>query len=180
MMDGIADRRTFGAGDTIFREGDRGEGIYLVEKGSVEIFKKTPDGRKIVIGKIQAGGIFGEMAAIDERPRMASAAAMEHTICRIVPRGVLEKKIAASDKLVRAIMKIFMHNIRTITEMHIKNAMSGAADEPAAPAAAEPAAAAAPAPAAAPEAAAPAAAAALAAAAPAAAVAAPALAKPAG
>src|SRR3954471_15665362 len=52
MMDGIADRRTFGTGDTIFREGDRGEGIYLVEKGSVEIFKKAPDGRKVVIGKI--------------------------------------------------------------------------------------------------------------------------------
>ena len=132
MMDGIADRRTFGTGDTIFREGDRGEGIYLVEKGSVEIFKKAPDGRKVVIGKIQAGGIFGEMAAIDERPRMASAAAIEHTVCRIIPRAVLEKKIAASDKLVRAIMKIFMQNIRSITEMHIKNAMTAAAAEPAA------------------------------------------------
>src|SRR3954463_6909874 len=145
MMDGIADRRTFGTGDTIFREGDRGEGIYLVEKGSVEIFKKAPDGRKVVIGKIQAGGIFGEMAAIDERPRMASAAAIEHTVCRIIPRAVLEKKIAASDKLVRAIMKIFMQNIRSITEMHIKNAMTAAAAEPAAPAEA-PAAPAAPAP----------------------------------
>jgi CRP/FNR family cyclic AMP-dependent transcriptional regulator len=159
MMDGIADRRTFGAGDTIFREGDRGEGIYLVEKGSVEIFKKAPDGRKIVIGKIQAGGIFGEMAAIDERPRMASAAAMEHTVCRIIPRAVLEKKIAASDKLVRAIMKIFMQNIRSITEMHIKNAMKEAGADGAAPAVSAPATAPAAAPAAgAPAAAAPAAA----------------------
>ena len=159
MMDsGIADRRTYGAGDTIFREGDRGEGIYLVEKGSVEIFKRLPDGKKIVIGKIQAGGIFGEMAAIDERPRMASAAAMEHTICRIVPRAILEKKIAASDKLVRAIMKIFMQNIRSITEMHIKNAMAhgDAPAAPDAPAVAAPAAPAAPAPAAAAAVAAPA------------------------
>jgi CRP/FNR family cyclic AMP-dependent transcriptional regulator len=157
MIEGIADRRTFGTGDTIFREGDRGEGIYLVEKGGVEIFKKAPDGRKVVIGKIQAGGIFGEMAAIDERPRMASAAALEHTVCRVIPRAVLEKKIAASDKLVRAIMKIFMQNIRSITEMHIKNAMKEADADAAA--AAEPAPAAAAAPAAAPAAAVPAAAA---------------------
>src|ERR1700758_227622 len=103
MESGIADRRTYGTGDTIFREGDRGEGIFLVEKGCVEIFKKAPDGRKIVLGKIQVGGIFGEMAAIDERPRMASAAAMEHTVCRVIPRAILDKKLAASDKLVRAI-----------------------------------------------------------------------------
>ena len=132
MMDsGIADRRTFGSGDVIFREGDHGEGIFLVEKGSVEISKKAADGRKIVIGKIQAGGIFGEMAAIDDRPRMASAYALEHTVVRVVPRAVLEKKIAASDKLVRAIMKIFMQNIRNITELHIKNAMSEAGAAPA-------------------------------------------------
>ena len=163
MMDsGIADRRTYGAGDTIFREGDRGEGIFLIEKGSVEIFKKAPDGRKIVLGKIATGGIFGEMAAIDERPRMASAAAMEHTVCRVVPRSFLEKKLAASDKLIRALMKIFMNNIRSITDMHIKAAMSAADTTPAAeaPAAAPAASAAAPAAAEAAPAAAPAAAAA--------------------
>jgi len=97
------------------------------------------------------------MAAIDERPRMASAAALEHTVCRVIPRAVLEKKIAASDKLVRAIMKIFMQNIRSITEMHIKNAMKEADADAAA--AAEPAPAAAAAPAAAPATAVPAAAA---------------------
>jgi CRP/FNR family cyclic AMP-dependent transcriptional regulator len=126
MMDGIADRRTYGTGDLIFREGDRGEGIFLIEKGSVEIFKKATDGRKVVIGKIQPGGIFGEMAVIDERPRMASAAAIEHTVCRVIPRVVLERKIAASDKLIRAIMKIFMQNIRNITELHINKAMTEA------------------------------------------------------
>ena len=126
-MDNIADRRTYGPGDIILREGDSGDSFYLIEKGSVEIYKKGPTGQKIVIGKIPAGGIFGEMAVIDDKPRMASAAAVEPTICRVIPRLMLEKKIASSDKLVQAIIKIFIQNIRTITELQIAKAMGEAA-----------------------------------------------------
>ena len=134
-MDNIADRRTYGPGDIILREGDSGDSFYLIEKGSVEIYKKGPNGQKIVIGKIPAGGIFGEMAVIDDKPRMASAAAIEATICRVIPRTMLEKKIASSDKLVQAIIKIFIQNIRTITELQIAKAEaeSGAAAPAAAP-----------------------------------------------
>jgi CRP-like cAMP-binding protein len=123
-MDSIADRRTYGPGDVIIREGDTGAGdsFFLIEKGAVEVYKKSNNGQKIVIGKIPAGGIFGEMAVIDDKPRMASAAAVEHTICRVIPRNLLEKKIAGSDKLVQAIIKIFIQNIRTITELQIAKA----------------------------------------------------------
>jgi CRP/FNR family cyclic AMP-dependent transcriptional regulator len=125
-MDNIADRRTYGPGDIILREGDSGDSFYLIEKGSVEVYKKGPNGQKIVIGKIPTGGIFGEMAVIDDKPRMASAAAVEPTICRVIPRTMLEKKIASSDKLVQAIIKIFIQNIRTITELQIAKAMGEA------------------------------------------------------
>jgi CRP/FNR family cyclic AMP-dependent transcriptional regulator len=125
-MDNIADRRTYGPGDIVIREGDSGDAFYLIEKGSVEIYKKGPAGQKIVIGKIPAGGIFGEMAVIDDKPRMASAAAIEPTVCRVIPRALLEKKIAGSDRLVQAIIKIFIQNIRTITELQIAKAMGEA------------------------------------------------------
>ena len=122
-MDNIADRRTYGPGDVILREGDSGDAFYLIEKGSVEVYKKGPSGQKLVIGKIPAGGIFGEMAVIDDKPRMASAAAVEATVCRVIPRALLEKKIAGSDKLVQALIKIFIQNIRTITELQIAKAL---------------------------------------------------------
>ena len=128
-METIADRRTYGAGDVILREGDSGDAFYLIEKGSVEIYKKGPAGKKIVLGKIPTGGIFGEMAVIDDKPRMASAAAIEPTICRVIPRALLEKKIAGSDRLVQAIIKIFIQNIRTITELQIAKAASEEAGE---------------------------------------------------
>src|SRR3954465_2156973 len=102
--DGIAGGRSDGVGDLIFRDGAKGDGFYLVEKGAVEIYKTAPSGQKVVIGKIGPGGLFGEMSAIDDEPRMANAAALEPTICRVIPSNVLKKKIAASDRLVQAII----------------------------------------------------------------------------
>jgi CRP-like cAMP-binding protein len=135
-MDNIADRRTYGPGDIVIREGDSGDAFYLIEKGSVEIYKKGPAGQKLVLGKIPTGGIFGEMAVIDDKPRMASAAAIEPTVCRVIPRALLERKIASSDKLIQAIIKIFIQNIRTITELQLTKAMGEAAfDEEKTPAA---------------------------------------------
>lgn len=130
MMDGIADRRSYGAGDVIFRDGSKGDGFYLIEKGSVEIYKTTPDGQKVVIGKIGPGGIFGEMSAIDDEPRMASAAALEPTTCRVIAPAVLKKKIASSDRLVQAIIRVFMQNIRGITQRKIAQAFGEAGIEP--------------------------------------------------
>ena len=126
MMDGIADRRSYGVGDLIFRDGARGDGFYLVEKGSVEIYKTAPNGQKIVIGKIGPGGIFGEMSAIDDEPRMANAAALEPTTCRVIPPSVLKKKVASSDRLVQAIIRVFMQNIRGITQRKITAAFDQA------------------------------------------------------
>ena len=129
-MEGIADRRSYGAGDLIFRDGARGDGFYLIEKGAVEIYKMTPNGTKVVIGKIGPGGIFGEMSAIDDEPRMANAAALEPTICRVIPPAVLKKKIAGSDRLVQAIIRVFMQNIRGITHRKITQAFGEAGIEP--------------------------------------------------
>jgi len=63
------------AGETIFAAGDPGNGrMYVVLEGTVEIRlgNRTLD-------TIEAGGLFGEMALIDEGPRSASAIAQAHS-----------------------------------------------------------------------------------------------------
>lgn len=56
------------AGKTIFKVGDPGEHMYAVLTGSVEI---TINGQ--VVETVSAGGVFGEMALIEDRPRAAGA-----------------------------------------------------------------------------------------------------------
>src|SRR5258706_212548 len=119
-MDQLPQRRSYGPGDILIREGGGGDSFYWIESGSVEVYKRAPTGDKVVIGHIPAGGIFGELAAIDEHERMASVRALEPTICRIFPSIHLKEKIAHSDELVQTIINIFVQNIRKLTEAQIQ------------------------------------------------------------
>jgi CRP-like cAMP-binding protein len=77
-------RRTFADGDVIFREGEVSDAAYLVISGIVEIMTGfgSPQPKKIaVLGK---GDYFGEMGAIDNCPRSATAIAKGNVDCAFV------------------------------------------------------------------------------------------------
>ena len=69
---------TFKAGETIFAAGDKGDKMYVIRSGEVEIERNGK-----VVEKLGPGGIFGEMALIDGSPRAASAKAK--TACEVAP-----------------------------------------------------------------------------------------------
>ena len=105
------DRKVFYAGDKVFKEGDPGDRAYIVERGMVEIVKMI-DGKEVVLGTINKGGLFGEMALIDNSPRMAAARAVQQTTLVIVTRDVFESKLAKADPFMRGLINIFVKNIR--------------------------------------------------------------------
>lgn len=73
-------RETYKPGDFIFFEGDIDFDLYIVEKGEVQIFTKAKDGRRINIMSVGPGDSFGEFAALDRKPRSASAQALSDTV----------------------------------------------------------------------------------------------------
>jgi CRP-like cAMP-binding protein len=107
----LIDRRVVSAGQYIFREGDAGDRAYLVQDGKIEIIKRTVKGVTL-LGDVGPGGIFGEMALIDNQPRMASARAVEQTTLVIVTHDVFEKKLRETDPFIRALLNIFVRSIR--------------------------------------------------------------------
>ena len=72
--------RTFKAGEVIFKDGEAGDAMYAVVTGEVEIRKGAH-----VYETVTAGGVFGELALIDDSPRSAEAVA--RTDCRVAPVG---------------------------------------------------------------------------------------------
>ena len=104
-------RRKFSAGQVIFDEGDHGDVAYVVESGSVSIYK-TVDGAVMALGQIKANGVFGEMALIDNEPRMASARALEDTVCLVIPMAVLQAQIGRTPDLVILVLETLLHDIR--------------------------------------------------------------------
>ena len=68
--------REYRKDDMLFVEGEPGEELFIVQKGSVEIVKVVA-GKEILIGRLKPGDIFGEMSLLDGKPRNASAVAVE-------------------------------------------------------------------------------------------------------
>lgn len=107
----VMDRQVYIDGQVIFREGKPGAAAYVVQEGKVEIFKHIGD-TEVVLGAIEPGGLFGEMALIDDKPRMASARAVSRTVLIGITRTQLSQKLDRSDSLVRAILRILLGNHR--------------------------------------------------------------------
>ena len=66
------------AGQIVFAEGDFGDAMYIVKQGALNIFKKDLLG-DVRIAEIRPGGLVGEMALVDGKPRSANVRASEAT-----------------------------------------------------------------------------------------------------
>jgi len=104
-------RKRFRAGAVIFREGEAGDVAYVVESGRVHIVKEV-EGKPVTLGEIGCNGIFGEMALIDDHPRMASAVAVEDTVCMVIPKAALKAQINRTPDLVILVVETLLHDIR--------------------------------------------------------------------
>lgn len=83
---GLPERQTFAKGAVICREGESGTAAFLVQNGKVRI-SKTVAGRRITIGFAMPGQVFGEMALMDDGPRMATGIAEEDTVCLVLAKS---------------------------------------------------------------------------------------------
>ena len=111
----ILERRDYKTGDVIFQQNDLGHTAYIVESGRVEI-SCVRNGKAVVINTLTKNSLFGEMALIDDAPRMATATATEPTVCALIPAEKFRVKMAEADAFVGALLRIFVNNLRTVTE----------------------------------------------------------------
>ena len=71
--------RTLASGEVLFRAGDPGDSMFIVQSGAVELFVKDTAGQKIVLHTAQPGDFFGELSLLDGGSRTASATSVQDT-----------------------------------------------------------------------------------------------------
>jgi CRP/FNR family cyclic AMP-dependent transcriptional regulator len=75
------------AGTFLFRTGDAGDAMYLIERGNVRICVRATDGREVTLTELGRGDFFGEMALLDgQRRRSADAVVTEETQLAVLSR----------------------------------------------------------------------------------------------
>ncbi len=116
-------RVTFKAHSTLFEEGDAGDTAYLLSGGLVVIIRGRD---RIKLATLGAGDIVGEMALLDDRPRMATALAVKDTEAWEIPREAFNARLATLDPVMRQLFAIFLIRIRNMTDEFMRK--KGTAD----------------------------------------------------
>ena len=75
MLADVVDRRSLAAGATLFKAGEPGDALFVVQAGEVELYIRDTAGQKIVLNVASAGDIFGELSMLDQGARTATAVA---------------------------------------------------------------------------------------------------------
>jgi CRP-like cAMP-binding protein len=104
--------RHYVAGDVIFHQHDVGEGLYLVARGAVRIFLRSDDGQELTIARFESGEFFGELAAIDEEPRSATAMAAEPTDLLVLHRSDFLSYLRARPEAAVFCLRILARRLR--------------------------------------------------------------------
>jgi len=70
---------SFGAAQTIFVQGDKGDAFYLIKDGTVQVLLESPSGRSEPIAVLGPQNWFGEMALLSGEPRSATIVTVKET-----------------------------------------------------------------------------------------------------
>ena len=87
-------REYFEPGQVIFREGDRGDWLYVVTDGEVEVLKRDGDGAATPLRRLGPGECFGEIALVSDGPRTATVRAVRATNVLAVDREAFQALFA--------------------------------------------------------------------------------------
>lgn len=115
----IAAERRYPAGEEIFKEGDVGDGIFVVKEGSVEISGSVNKETRRVIARLEAGDFFGEMAVLEYRTRSGSARAATDTTAYFIPRLEIVNFIERSPVLAMTLLKEISNRQREFNQVFL-------------------------------------------------------------
>ncbi len=98
--------RTFPKGTVLFREGEPGKEMYVVQSGRVNVSKKAGDVEKI-LASLGPGEFLGEMSILNNRPRSATATCAEDARLLVVDAKTFEAMIRGNAEIaIRMIKKL--------------------------------------------------------------------------
>ena len=114
-----AELRTFKAGEVLFNQGERGESLHIIRRGSVTLARKS-NKENIVVAQQQTGMIVGEMALMGDpiRRETATAAVLTETI--EVDRKAFSKLVQADTSRIEILQRSASDRAVTHTTMEAR------------------------------------------------------------
>jgi signal transduction histidine kinase len=115
--------RSFAPHQQIFKEGDPGDGLYVVKTGKVQISGLLNGEKRHVFAHAMPGEVFGEMAVLDQRPRSASATAEVDSEVYFIPRDPMLEVIQQSAPLALWFLQEISHRLREFNRQYVREVL---------------------------------------------------------
>ncbi len=111
--------QAYPAKTTVFKEGDKGDALYIVKSGKINILKRNSAGIDSVLVTLGKGAVIGDMAIIDEQPRSASIATVQDCSFLILTKDDFRNLLANVPEIAFQILKLTTERLRA-TNVHLK------------------------------------------------------------
>jgi CRP-like cAMP-binding protein len=106
----------FKAGEYVFREGDLGTEMYIINEGKVEILNQVGDEEQI-LAVLEKGDFFGEMSVLEDLPRAASARALTDLRLLQINGSTFDHLLQGNPEIAVRMMRKLSRRLRETDEM---------------------------------------------------------------
>src|SRR3712207_4515807 len=103
----VTSTRAFPRGAVLYTPGETGEALFLLREGAVQIYRMSPEGRKLVIAHLLPFSFFGEMSCIGQGMYDTYAEVTEDSQVILMNCAVLERLLATKPQVARRILEAF-------------------------------------------------------------------------
>lgn len=107
--------RSYPKKSVVINEGETGDSVFVLLKGSVKVFSMNESGREITYGRIYAGDYFGEMS-LDGGSRSASVITLEPCTCAVLTRSDVSEHLAEEPEFAINLVVQVIRRARDATE----------------------------------------------------------------
>jgi CRP/FNR family cyclic AMP-dependent transcriptional regulator len=102
---------------SLFRAGDEGDAMYLIERGKVRICVQGTDGRDMTLTELSRGDFFGEMALLDGQRRSADAIVAEDARLAVLSRDHFLSFVRSSPDVALELLTALANRLRHTDEL---------------------------------------------------------------
>lgn len=102
-------------GTVLFREGEPGDRMYIIQEGQVEISSAVA-GAQAIISVLGKGDFFGEMAILDSQPRCATATVRGSARLMVLARDTLLERVKQDPNTVLRLLRNMCERIRSLRQ----------------------------------------------------------------
>lgn len=113
-MDRTTTMSTCRRGKIFYQPEDTSEVLFILKKGRVQIYRISPEGKKLIVSTIGPGTIFGEMAIVGQRMHNTFAESVEDCLLCVMSRHDVERLILSKPSVALRIMDLMAKRLNEI------------------------------------------------------------------